>query len=78
MSSPDVIVATSSIMRYDGRGTPGSEVTAMPLKKGAAAKTKAGVSSNIRTEVRSGKSQPQAIAIAMRLAGKPKPPKDKR
>jgi hypothetical protein len=65
-------------MRYDGRGIPGSEVTAMPLKKGAAAKTKAGVASNIRTEIRSGRDRDQAVAIAMRLAGKPKPPKDKR
>lgn len=49
-----------------------SEVT-MPLKKGQAAKSKKGISSNIRTEMHHGKPQKQAIAIAMRLAKKPKP-----
>lgn len=42
----------------------------MPLKKGASPKT---VSSNIRTEMKAGRPQPQAVAIAMRTAGKPKP-----
>lgn len=45
----------------------------MPLKHGKAAKTKAGIARNIRTELRSGRDRDQAIAIAMRLAGKPKP-----
>lgn len=45
----------------------------MPLKKGKAAKSKKGISSNIRTEMHHGKPQKQAIAIAMRLAKKPKP-----
>jgi hypothetical protein len=45
----------------------------MPLKKGRAAKSKKGISSNIRTEMRHGKPQRQSIAIAMRLAGKPRP-----
>lgn len=41
----------------------------MPLKKGKSDKV---VSQNIRTEVRAGRPQRQAIAIAMRLAGRPK------
>lgn len=44
----------------------------MPLRKGAKAKSKAGVSANIRAERKAGKSQAQSVAIAMRLAGKPK------
>lgn len=42
----------------------------MPLKRGASRKT---ISANIRTEMHAGKPQRQAIAIAMRKAGKPKP-----
>jgi hypothetical protein len=41
----------------------------MPLNKG---KSKAAVSSNIRTEMAAGKSQKQAIAIAYSVAGKGK------
>lgn len=41
----------------------------MPLKSG---KSKKAVSSNIKTEMRAGRSQKQAIAIAMRKAGKGK------
>jgi hypothetical protein len=41
----------------------------MPLKKGKSNKV---ISDNIRTEMRAGKPQKQAIAIAMRKAGKPK------
>lgn len=42
----------------------------MPLKKG---KSKKAISQNIRTEVAAGRPQKQAVAIAMRVAGKPKP-----
>jgi len=39
----------------------------MPLKKG---KSNAVVSSNIKTEMASGKPQKQAVAIALNVAGK--------
>jgi hypothetical protein len=42
----------------------------MPLKSG---KSKKVISANIRTEVRAGRPQKQAIAIAMRKAGKARP-----
>ena len=46
----------------------------MPLKKGRSNKV---VSENIRELMHSGRPQKQAIAIAMREAGKPKPKKKK-
>ena len=42
----------------------------MPLLGGKKAKTKAGIAQNIRTEMKAGRPQKQAIAIAMSKAGK--------
>lgn len=44
----------------------------MPLKKGKSGKT---VSNNIKIEIKAGKPRKQAIAIAMKKAGKSKPAK---
>lgn len=44
----------------------------MPLIKGEKAKSKKGISENIRREMQSGKPQKQSIAIALSIAKKSK------
>lgn len=50
----------------------------MPLLKGSKAKSKKGISENIRREMHSGKKQSQAVAIAFSMAGKYKKKKKKK
>lgn len=50
----------------------------MPLVKGAKAKTKSGFSKNIKAEMKAGKPQKQAVAIAYSVAGEKKKPKKKK
>lgn len=49
----------------------------MPLVKGKKAKTKEGISENIRRERETGRPEAQSIAIAMSEAGKSKKRKKK-
>jgi hypothetical protein len=58
-----IVIPRGCVVRTSG-------VKAMPLKKGSAAKSRKGVSSNIRAEMKAGKPQRQAVAISIKLAGK--------
>jgi hypothetical protein len=49
----------------------------MPLRKGNKARSKKGISSNIRTLRKEGRPLKQSVAIAMKLAGKSKRKKGK-
>lgn len=50
----------------------------MPLIKGKKAKTKKGISANVKTEIKSGKPVKQSAAIAYSIAGKSKKKRKKK
>ncbi len=50
----------------------------MPLTKGAKAKTKAGFAKNVKAEIKAGKPQKQALAIAYSEAGESKSKRKKK
>lgn len=54
-----------------------SKETRMPLIKGKAAKTSKGFSANVKQEIKAGKPQKQAVAIAYSMARKKNKKKNK-
>ena len=62
-------LAHSKVKQTRPLGLLAARERAMSLKKGSSKKV---IASNIRTEMHAGKPQKQAIAIAMRKAGKPR------
>lgn len=62
-------LSNSLAMKMKIQNDEDKEVVEVPLKKGS---SKADISSNIKTEMKSGKSQKQSIAIALSLARKKK------
>lgn len=56
----------------------GAQEVIMPLVTGKAAKTKKGFSENIKREMKTGKPQKQAVAIAYSEAGEKKSRKKKK
>jgi len=68
--TPEDKLALQLIKERSSRDPAPSRKKKMPLLKGSSKKV---ISENIRREVRAGRSQKQAIAIAMRAAGKSRP-----
>ena len=67
--APETPLGTVANACYDRVELAKQRSTGMPLKKG---KSRKAMSANIRTEVRAGKPQKQAVAIAYNVARKSK------